>query len=432
VIRRVFASIAVDSGALRESPAFRRLFIGQLISLVGRQITTVAVPFQIFLLTHSPLAVGAAGVVQAAPLVAASLGAGALTDHFDRRRILLVTQLGLAGCSALLALGALWGRPPLAGIYLVVAAAAGIGAVDAPARSAIVPNVVRPERLPGALSLNFAMFSTSVVAGPALGGLVIARTGLPLAYTIDVATFGAALYAVFRLSAQRPHGEQHEPPVQAIKRGLDYARTQPVILGGFAMDLCAMVFGMPRALFPVLATSTFHVGAQGLGFMYAAIGAGSAAGALSTGWMRHTVRLGRVIVVAIAVWGAAIIAFGFVTQFWIALALLVVAGAADSLSAVSRSTIMQTLVPDALRGRLSALYFMVVAGGPYVGDLESGGVASAFTVQVSIVSGGVMCLLGLAAAALLVPSVWRHRQPQRGVPESLVMEPPTVVGGVVE
>ena len=414
MIRRAVSSIAVDSGALRESRPFRRLFIGQLISLVGRQITTIAVPFQIFLLTHSPLAVGAAGVVQAVPLVAASLGAGPLTDRFDRRRILLVTQLCLAGCSALLAVGALWGRPPVAAIYVVVAAAAGIGAVDSPARTAIVPNVVRPERLAGALSLNFAMFSTAIVAGPALGGLVIARTGLPLAYTIDVATFGAALYAVFRLPPQRPHGEHHEPPVQAIKRGLDYAKTQPVILGGFAMDLCAMVFGMPRALFPVLATTTFHAGAQGLGFMYAAIGVGSAVGALSTGWMRRTPRLGRVIVVAIAVWGVAIIGSGFVTHFWIAPALLIVAGAADSLSAVSRSTIMQTLVPDSLRGRLSALYFMVVAGGPYVGDLESGGVASAFSVQISIVSGGVLCLAGLAAVALLVPSVWRHQQPPQG------------------
>lgn len=408
-MRRLLHAVAVDAGAMRESPAFRRLWTGQLISLVGRQITTVAVPYQVYVLTRSPLAVGGIGIAQAVPLITASIGAGPVTDRFDRRRILLVTQLCLSACSGLLALGALWGHPPLYAIYLVVAAAAAFAAVDSPTRTAIIPNVVTRDRLPGALSLNFAMYQTTMIAGPAIGGLIIARTGLPLAYTIDVATFAAALIAIARLPAQPPHAEHHDPPLLAIRRGLQYARRQPIILGGFAMDLCAMVFGLPRAVFPVLAATTFHTGAQGLGLLYAAPGAGAALAALSTGWLSRARRLGRIIIVAIALWGIAIIAFGFVTTLWIALLLLALAGAADSLSAVCRTTIMQTIVPDELRGRLSSLYFMVVAGGPYLGDIEAGAVANTWGAQVSIVSGGIACLVGLIGATLVFPAVWVYR-----------------------
>jgi MFS family permease len=418
-MRGLFRAVAVDAGALRESRPFRRLWIGQAISLVGRQITTVAVPFQVYVLTRSPLAVGAIGVAQAIPLIGASLWAGVVADRVDRRTILLLTQLGLACCSALFAGGALLGHPPLAAVYAVVAVAAGIAAVDAPTRTAIIPNLVRPERLTGALSLNMAMFETALIAGPALAGLVIGRLGLAAAYGLDVATFGASTLALVLLPPQRPPAAEHDPPLLALRRGLRFARGQPVILGGFAMDLSAMIFGLPRALFPVLAATTFHVGVQGLGLLYAAPGAGAAVAALSTGWIGRATALGRVIVVTIAVWGAAVVLFGFATAFWLALALLVVAGAADSLSAVCRNTIMQTIAPDDLRGRLTSVYFMVVVGGPYLGDIEAGGVASATTAQVSVVSGGVLCLLGLGAACLAFPAVWRYRARVRAAPAPL-------------
>ncbi len=402
-------SLAVDIGALRESQPFRRLWLGQAISLTGRQITTVAVPFQVYVLTGSALAVGALGLVQVVPLITASLWAGVIADRMDRRRILLVTQLGLAACSGLLALGALLTHPPLVGIYIVVAVAAGIAAVDAPTRTAVIPNLVRPQRLTGALSMNMAMFELALIAGPAIGGFVIARVGLSVAYAIDVATFAAALIAVALLPAQRPRATHHEPPLLALRRGLQFARREPVILGGFAMDLSAMIFGLPRALFPVLAATTFHTSVQGLGLLYAAPGAGAAIAALTTGWIGRAPRLGRVIVVTIAVWGASIVAFGFARALWIALLLLVVAGAADSFSAVCRTTIMQTIAPDELRGRLTSVYFMVVVGGPYLGDMEAGAVASATSAQISVVSGGVLCIVGLAAAALAFPAVWRYR-----------------------
>ncbi|HKR99640.1 MAG TPA: MFS transporter, partial [Candidatus Dormibacteraeota bacterium] len=256
--------------------------------------------------------------------------------------------------------------------------------------------------------MNMAVFEVGLIAGPALGGLVIARLGLAAAYGIDVATFAAALVAVALLPPQRPSVEQHEPPIAALRRGLQFARGQPVILGGFAMDLAAMIFGLPRAVFPVLAATTFHTGVQGLGFLYAAPGVGAAVAAFTTGWISRSHRLGRIIVVTITVWGVAVIAFGFATALWLALLLLAIAGAADSLSAVCRNTIMQTIAPDELRGRLTSVYFMVVVGGPYIGDVEAGAVASATSAQISVVSGGVLCLFGLAAAALFFPAVWRY------------------------
>jgi MFS family permease len=406
---RAFRTLAIDTRSLRESRPFRRLFIGQLISLIGRQITLVAVPFQVYALTRSPLAVGMLGLVQAVPLIAGSLAGGAIADRFDRRRVLLVTQIGLAMTSLLLAIGAFIGNPPLLAIYAVVGVAALVGSVDAPTRTAIIPNIVGLERLPGALSLNIVLFETALIAGPALGGLVIAHLGLPEAYSIDVLTFSAALIAVALLPPQGRSSAERERPVAAIMRGLSFARHQPVILGGFAMDLAAMIFGLPRAVFPVLAATTFHAGAQGLGLLYSAPGVGAVVAALASGQVTRSRRLGRIIVIAIIAWGVAIIAFGFTQSLWVALILLAVAGGADSFSAVCRNTIMQRIAPDELRGRLTSLYFMVVTGGPNLGDVETGIVANAFGPEVAIVTGGVLCLAGLGAAAAAFPSVWRYR-----------------------
>ena len=409
IASRLLRTVAVDARALRESQPFRRLFFGQMISLVGRQITVVAVPFQVYSLTRSPLAVGLLGIVQAVPLIGGSLAGGAIADRFDRRRVLLVTQVGLGCCSGLLALGALMGHPPLLGIYAVVAIAALFGSVDSPTRTAIIPNLVGNDRLAGALSLNIVLFDTGLIAGPAIGGVVIAHLGLPAAYSVDVLTFSAALIAVALLPPQGRSSTERERPVAAVLRGLSFARHQPVILGGFAMDLAAMIFGLPRAVFPVLAATTFHAGAQGLGLLYSAPGVGAVVAALLSGPVTRSRRLGRIIVVAISIWGVAIIVFGYVGTLWVALVLLAIAGGADSFSAVCRNTIMQRIAPNELRGRLTSLYFMVVTGGPYLGDVEAGAVANAFGAEVAIVTGGALCLVGLGAAALAFPAVWRYR-----------------------
>jgi MFS family permease len=400
--------VAVDIGALRESKPFRRLSAGQLVSLIGRQITTVAVPYQVYTMTGSPVLVGLLGVAQVVPLVSVSLAGGSIADRVDRRRLLLVTQALLGLCSAALLVGSL-AHPPVAFVFVVVAIASSVAALDSPTRTAIVPNLVSPERLAGALSINIAMFQSSLIAGPALGGIVIANLGLAGAYLVDVASFAAALAAVWLLPPQPPRSTVREPMIAALRRGFAYIRRRRVILGSYAMDLSAMIFGLPRAVFPVLAATTFHAGAQGLGYLYAAPGVGAVVAALSSGWLSRSNRLGRVVVVSIAVWGLAIIAFGFVTALWIGLLWLAVAGGADSISAVCRNTIQQTLTPDELRGRLTATYFMVVVGGPFIGDFEAGLVAGVWSARVSVVSGGVLSLIGLVAAAVTFPQVWNYR-----------------------
>jgi len=421
VVRRLsagLAGVAVDVGALRESQAFRRLTLGQLVSLAGRQITVVAVPYQVYRTTGSSVLVGLLGLAQVIPLVSVSLMAGGLADRFDRRHLLLITQTLLGLCSLALLIGAL-GRPPVVFVFVVVAVAASIAALDSPTRTAILPNLVSKERLPGALSINVAMFQTTLIAGPALGGLAIAQLGLSGAYLVDVASFAAAIVAVWLLPPQRPSAQRQEGAVTAIRRGFAFIVRRRVILGTFVMDLSAMVFGFPRALFPVLAATTFNTNAQGLGYLYAALGVGAVIAALSSGSLSRSSRLGRAVVVAIVVWGLAIIGFGFAGTLWLGLLLLAVAGAADAVSAVCRSTIMQTLTPDELRGRLTATYFMVVVGGPFLGDLEAGVVAGVSSPRISVVSGGVLGIAGLAVAALAFPEVWEHRSAATGTAATL-------------
>jgi MFS family permease len=419
--------VAVDIGALRESKPFRRLTAGQLVSLVGRQITVVAVPYQVYTTTRSPILVGLLGLAQVVPLISVSLALGGVADRVDRRRLLLVTRALLGLCSLALLIGALT-HAPVFFVFLVVALAASVAALDSPTSTAIVPNLVSQQRLPGALSINIAIFQTALIAGPALGGLVIANLGLAGAYLVDVASFVAALAAVWSLPAQPPPSAAREPMLKALVRGLAFIRRQPVILGGYAMDLSAMIFGLPRAVFPVLAATTFNTNAQGLGYLYAAPGVGGIIAALSSGWLGRSRRLGRVLVVSIALWGMAIIAFGFANALWVGLLLLAFAGAVDSFSAVCRNTMMQTLTPDELRGRLTATYFMVVVGGPFIGDLEAGVVAGVASARVSIVSGGVLSILGLGVALILFPQVWRYRgrgaEPTTAMTDDALAGPP--------
>ncbi|MDQ6747684.1 MAG: MFS transporter [Candidatus Dormibacteraeota bacterium] len=410
--------VTVDIGALRESRPFRRLSAGQLVSLVGRQITVVAVPYQVYTATGSVVLVGLLGLVQVVPLISVSLALGGIADRFDRRRLLLLTQALLALCSAALLVGALR-HAPVIYVFVVVAAASAVAAVDSPTRAAIVPNIVSPGRLAGALSVNIAMFQTALVAGPALGGLTIAHFGLAGAYLIDVVSFLAALGAVWSLPPQPPRGSHHESLQKALAEAVGFIRRRPVILGGYAMDLSAMIFGLPRAVFPVLAATTFRTSAQGLGYLYAAPAAGAVLASLSSGWLSRSSRLGRVVILAIGFWGFAIVAFGFTTSLGLGLLLLALAGGADALSAVCRTAIVQTLTPDELRGRLSATYFMVVVGGPFLGDLEAGLVAGLTSPRVSVVAGGVLCVAGLGVAAVLFPQVWAYRGRATDVPPAM-------------
>jgi MFS family permease len=402
----------LDLSPLRDSRPFRVLWLGEVVSHVGRHITVVALPFQVYELTGSPLAVGLIGLAQVVPLVALSPVGGALADAMDRRKLMLLTQSGLVLTSLLFIVGALVERPPLWFLYLVAAASAALTALDSPARIAAIPNLVGRERLSAALALNQVLFQVSDIAGPAIGGLLIARAGLVWAYAADALSFLAAIAAILalpRLPPQRAEGDPLVRGFDSIRQGFRYLRGRKVLQSTFVIDLDAMIFGMPRALFPVLALDVFRVGAQGLGLLYAAPAAGALAGALLTGWVRHVRHQGRAVLWAVTVWGLAVVAFGLSTEaFWLALGFLAIAGAADVISAIFRGTILQETVPDSLRGRLSSIHFMVVVGGPRLGDVEAGAVAQLTSPMFSVVSGGVACVAGVALLALLVPQFGRY------------------------
>lgn len=394
--------IAVDVRPLRESRDFRLLTAGSLITGLGTQATLVALPYQVYVLTNSAFLVGLIGAAELVPLILASLFGGALADRFDRRRLLLGCQLALVAIAAALALAAYAGPPPVWLLFVLAAAMAGAAAIERVVRAAIVPKTVRPERLRGALSLTYGLYQLTQIAGPGVGGLLIAALGIASPYTLDAVSCLGMAAAAAAMSPQPPVAvAAHEPVLRSIRDGLAFVRRVRALLGSFVIDLSAMTFGMPRALFPVLSLSVYHAGAAGAGLLYAAVAAGSTIAALTTGWLLDARYLGRIVLAAVAAWGIFIALAGLVDTLWPAAALFALAGAADSVSAVCRSTISQTLTPDRMRGRMSSIFSLVVAGGPRLGDIESGTVAALTSPAFSVVSGGLVCFasVGLIAAA---------------------------------
>jgi MFS family permease len=337
---------------------------------------------------------------------------GAIADRMDRRRLLLLTQIGLVATSGALALLPALGRPPVAPLYVLGGLLAGFNALQNVAVSALVPNLIDRPRLPRVLAVSYGLSALSMVMGPGLGGLLIAAVGVQAAYAVDAVSCLAIVLTVPFIAAQPPIVAGEHPKVMAsIAEGLRYVRGNRALVGSFAIDLVAMTFGMPRALFAVLAVSVFHAGAAGTGALYAAVPAGATVAALLTGWINHARRLGLVVIWAVAVWGTAVSLAGLMRSLWPAVALLAVAGAADSISAVCRSTINQTVTPDRMRGRMSAAFSLVVTGGPRLGDIESGSVAGAAGVRFSVVSGGLLCVLGVVVIAVAFPAL-RHYDTQ--------------------
>jgi MFS family permease len=399
--------IAVDVQPLRESRDFRLLTAGTLITGLGTQATLVALPYQVFVITGSAFLVGLIGAAELGPLIIASLFGGALADRFDRRKLLLFCQLALVAIAAALAVAAALGPPPVWILFVLAAAMAGASAVERVTRSTTVPGTVSRERLPAAISLTYGLYQLTSVAGPGLGGVLIAAFGLTTPYAVDAVSCLGMAGAAAMMSPQPPTvaAGGHEPVLRSIRSGLAYLKELPAVTAGFVMDLSAMTFGMPRALFPVLSLTVYHAGAAGTGLLYASVAAGSTVAALTTGWMSHARRLGRIALVAVAFWGIFIALAGVVNAIWGAAICFALAGAADSVSAVCRSTMMQTLTPDAMRGRISSVFSLVVAGGPRLGDIESGTVASIATPELSVVSGGLICVASVGLIAMAFPQL---------------------------
>jgi MFS family permease len=402
--------VAVDVRPLRTSAAFRRLWLGTGISAVGSQITTVAIPIQVYDETHSTFLVGLLGIAALVPLLTVSIVAGAVADAVDRRRLLLVSDLALAAVTVGLIANALRDEPSVPLLFGFEAAATAAYAFQRPARNALTPKLVPDDQLLAAIAVEDVVFNLSRVAGPALAGILIATLGFAGAYVVDLVTFASSLVAIWLLPRLPKIEDVESPSLRSIAEGFRLVRREPALLGIFSVDTVAMIFGMPSALFPAFAEE-LGGGAETTGLIYAAPAAGAFLASVLSGWMSRVRRQGLGVCVAAAGWGIAITAFGLATAVPLALLMLAAAGAADFISAVLRSTILLQVTPDSMRGRLSGIELAQVAGTPALGNLEAGVVASLVGLRFSIVSGGIACVLGTLALAVALPAFRRYERP---------------------
>src|SRR5215468_9846997 len=381
----------MDLTPLRVSRDYRLLYTGQFVSAFGSSISYVVLPWQVYQLTKSTFAVGMLGVAEFVPMFVMAFVGGALADYIDRRRLVLLAEVMMAVLCGALVVNSLLPQPRVWALILMASLFAACNSVHRPAIEALTPRIVPPELMP------------SVSAS--LAGVVAAKLGAAVGYAFDAATFIASLLMLSLMRAVPPPEAADRPSLRSIKDGLLYARSRQELLGTYLIDIIAIFFGMPMALFPAIAE---RLGAGSVGLLYAMPAVGAMLVTLTSGWMEKVNRHGRAITLSVMVWGAAIIGFGFATKLWAALLCLVVAFAADMVSGMFRMTIWNQTIPDHLRGRLASIEMISYMTGPYLGNAEAGLVASLFGLRASVVSGGVMCVIGAGVLALFLPGFIRY------------------------
>ena len=393
----------MDLGPLRRHRDFRWLYAAQFVSFLGSMVTYVALPWQMFHLTGSNLKVGLLGAAELVPLLATAFVGGALADFVDRRRMVLWTELGLACGSGALALAALSGRPPVWTLYAIAAFMSALNGLQRPSLEALTPRLVDADEMPALSSLATLRGSVGMIAGPALGGALIASTGLASTYLFDIATFAFSLAAIRTIrTVPVPVSEADEgPTLRSVLEGFRYAKSRQELMGTYVVDFVAMVFGMPLALFPAIAAT--QGGPHALGLLTAAPACGALVASLTSRWTARVHRHGLAVMMAATVWGLAIVGFGFAGGLVPSVLFLAFAGGADCISGLFRMTLWNQTIPDAFRGRLAGIEMVSYMSGPLLGNVEAGMIAAAFNVKVSVISGGVLCVVGVLLCALLLP-----------------------------
>jgi MFS family permease len=397
----------LDLSPLRRNRDYRLLYIGQLVSAFGSMITYVAVPEQIWELTHSSFAVGMLGAVQLVPLLLFALLGGAYADSMDRRKLLLISEALLAVGSLALAINSIVSKPSVVLVFIVSGAMSATNGFHRPALDALTPRLVDRDDLRAVSALSSLRYSLSAIAGPALGGILIGSFGMVSTYSIDFLTYVISMIALAAIR-RIPPPEGTKPSFRAIVEGLQYARSRPELIGTYIVDMVAMTFAMPMALFPSMATN--WGGAKSLGWLYSAMAMGFLASTVISGWTRKVDRHGVAVIVGATVWGIAIVLLGFAPGFFPALVCLALAGAGDNVSAIFRGTIWNETIPGDLRGRLAGVEMISYLSGPLIGNVRAGWVASLASNRFSIISGGLLCVGGILLCIPLLPAFWKYRR----------------------
>jgi MFS family permease len=399
----VLKKIAVDISPLRKYPDFRRLWSSGLISYFGSMITYVALPFQIKELTNSYIAVGLMGAVELIPLIIFGLYGGVLADRVDRRKMIFITEFALMIMTFSLFINTQLAKPSLLWIYIVAGSFAALDGLQRPSADAILPRLVGHDDLPSASALMSLRWQTGVIAGPALAGILLATTGIGTAYLVDVITFAISLLFIARVKSVKPTSKESAPTISAfysMVEGIKYATSRKDLLGTYLVDLAAMFFAMPNALFPFWADQINATWA--LGLFYAAGTIGSVLVTLTSGWIKNYHHHGRAVFIAALGWGAAIAMAGATNSLVLILLFLALAGASDMVSALFRGAIWNQSIPDELRGRLAGIELLSYSVGPLGGQMRAGTFAAVTNLRSSVISGGLLCIgfVSIAAGAL--------------------------------
>jgi MFS family permease len=384
---------------------YRLLFFGQFVSIFGNMLTYVALPYQIYHLTHSSLAVGNVGLIQLFPLLVTSLWGGALADKINRRRLLLSAEFGLMISSLLLLLNTLY-DPKVWVIYLLAGLSSALSGFHRPALAAMTQTLIEREDMPAVASLGSFKYAITMIAGPATAGIILAKWNLSILYSLDMVTYAASLIAIYFIRSRALITLASEPILQSIREGIRYAFSRQELIGTYAIDFVAMIFGMPIALFPAIA-ETFHR-PTAIGWLYAAPSIGMLVASVLSGWVDKIHRHGVAIAASATLWGVAIIAFGLTDNIFLAVFFLVIAGGADAVSGLFRSTMWNQTIPPHFRGRLAGIEMISYMSGPLLGNAEAGLVAAGFGTTVSVVSGGVMCVLAVVILVIVLSKFWRY------------------------
>jgi MFS family permease len=400
------STLGPDFTPLRASRDFRLVFAAGGISQLGSYVTYVTIPYQVFLLTDDPLLVGLLGVCEIGPLLFMAFVGGALADYVDRRRLVLIGEIAFSVLTAVLLVNALTGQPQLWLLFVVAGLAAAFDGIQRPALDAMVPRLVEPAQIPAAIVLNTLRGNVTWLAGPALGGVLLATVPLPVVFAVDLTTFAVSLACLAFVRPVPPPPAAERPSLRMVGAGLRYARRRPELLGTYLVDINAMFFGMAQSLYPFVAQRLG--GPAVLGLLYAAPAAGSLLATLLSRWTNRVHRHGLLVVLAAAGWGAATVGFGLSNTLWVALLCLMLAGASDMISGLFRSVIWNQTIPDHMRGRLAGIEMLSYTIGPTLGNARAGVTARFAGIGGSIVWGGVLCLAGTVALAAALPAFLRY------------------------